>query len=322
MSVETLPLKILVVEDDNLVREMLQEILTALGHSVNTAVDGHDALQQLTMDLELGLLISDMNMPEMSGLDLLRILREGGNLTPVIILTGNQEIRVAIEALKIGANDYILKDENLSDTVAISINTVMEMHSLKMENLRLVEDLKRKNRELERLSLLDALTGVANRRYFDNIIQEEWRRSLREQSPIAVVMIDIDYFKTYNDSYGHQQGDVCLQKVAKALSAGLKRPADFFARYGGEEFVGVMPETQLDGALQLSECMRKNVEQLALEHKASKVCGHVTVSMGVASTIPNPESTYDDLLQRADEALYTAKQEGRNRVRTANVASK
>lgn len=317
MSADAQPLKVLVVDDDNFVRDLLREILLSARHLVATAVDGRDALEQLTPDSGIDLIISDMDMPGMSGLELLRTLREGGNAIPVIILTGNQEIRVAIEALKKGANDYILKDENIMDTVAIAIDNVICMHRLKMENLRLIEDLARKNHELERLALLDGLTGVANRRYLDRIIQQEWSRALREQTPIAVVMIDVDFFKAYNDSYGHQQGDTCLQRVATALSAGLKRPGDFIARFGGEEFVAVLPDTGLEKAEALSETMRGNVARLALEHRASRVCPHVTVSLGVASAIPGRESVHADLLQKADEALYAAKQGGRNRTQSA-----
>ena len=312
-----MPLKILVVDDDAFVRDMLKEILLSGQHVVATAVNGLDALRQLTPDAGIDLIISDMDMPEMSGLELLRTVRENNNAIPIIILTGNQEIRVAIEALKKGANDYILKDENIQDTVAISIDNVMGMHRLKMENLRLVEDLARKNRELERLSLLDGLTGVANRRYFDRIVQQEWSRASREQTPISVVMIDIDYFKPYNDTYGHQQGDACLQQVASALSAGLKRPSDFIARYGGEEFVAVLPDTGIEGAGSLAEAMRESVVRLALEHTASKVCPQVTISLGVASAIPGRESVHAELIKKADDALYAAKQGGRNRTRIA-----
>ena len=313
------PLKILVVDDDGFVRDMLQEILQGARHLVATAVDGQDALRRLSPAAGIELIISDMDMPGMSGLELLRAVREYDATLPIIILTGNQEIRVAIEALKQGANDYLLKDENLADTVAISIDHVMGMHRLKMENLRLLEDLARKNGELERLSLLDGLTGVANRRYFDRIITQEWSRALREQTSLAVVMIDIDDFKAYNDAYGHQQGDVCLQRVASALSAGLKRPSDFIARYGGEEFVAVLPDTSLEGARALSEAMRESVVALALAHAASRVCRHVTTSLGVASAVPDRDSELAELIKRADEALYAAKQGGRNRICTASA---
>jgi diguanylate cyclase (GGDEF)-like protein len=317
MAADAKPLSILVVDDDGFVRDMLREILLSGGHLVATAVDGRDALGRLAPAAGVDLIISDMDMPGMSGLELLRTLRESGSTTPLIFLTGNQELRVAIEALKKGANDYIIKDEHIEDTVAIAIANVMELHRLKMENLRLVEDLARKNRELERLTLLDGLTGVANRRYFDKTMQQEWSRAVREQSPIAVVMIDIDCFKAYNDTYGHQQGDACLRQVAAGLSAGLKRPSDFIARYGGEEFVAVLPDTGLEGARLLAEAMREQVARLDREHRASVVCGHITASLGVASVVPGRDSSYDELVKLADEALYSAKQQGRNRTSAA-----
>lgn len=313
------PLKILVVDDDSFVRGFLKEVLLSGNHLVSTAVDGRDALRQLTPDAGIDLIISDMDMPGMSGLELLRCVRKNDKSVPIIILTGNQEIKVAVEAMKKGANDYLLKDENIEHTLMISVDNVMEMHRLKMENLRLVEDLARKNSELERLSLLDSLTGVPNRRYFDKIIQQEWSRAARERLPIAVVMIDIDCFKAYNDTYGHQRGDLCLQKVAAALGSGLKRPSDFIARYGGEEFVAVLPDTGLEGARLLSEVMRESVEKLALEHRASETCPHVTASLGVASAVPGRESAHAELIARADKALYAAKQNGRNRTQTAGV---
>ena len=319
MGAEATPLKILVVDDDSFVRDMLKEILLSAGHLVLTAVNGLDALSQLTPDAGVDLIVSDMDMPGMSGLELLRTVRENNSAIPIIILTGNQEIRIAIEALKKGANDYILKDENIEDTVAISIDNVMGMHRLRMENVRLMEDLARKNSELERLSLLDGLTGVANRRYFDRIILQEWSRAVREKTPLSVIMIDIDYFKTYNDTYGHPQGDGCLCRVAAALSAGLKRASDFIARYGGEEFVAVLPDTGLEGARMLAEGMRDNVLKLALEHRGSAVCPQVTISLGVASAILGRESNHAELIKHADEALYAAKQGGRNRTETASA---
>jgi len=310
-------LNILVVDDDSFVRSLLKGILLSEGHCVSTAVNGQEALHQLTAEAAIDLVITDMDMPVMSGLELLRSLRNGGRSIPVIFLTGNQEIRVAVEAMKKGANDYILKDEHIEHTVAISVDNVMTMHRLKMENLRLMEDLARKNSELERLTLLDGLTGVPNRRYFDRIIQQEWSRAVREQAPIAVVMIDIDCFKSYNDACGHPQGDVCLQQVASALEAGLKRPSDFIARYGGEEFVAVLPDTGLESARVLAEAMRENVAKLALAHPASLAGSHVSASFGVASVVPSRTSAYGGLVKQADEALYAAKHAGRNRTQTA-----
>jgi diguanylate cyclase (GGDEF)-like protein len=164
-----------------------------------------------------------------------------------------------------------------------------------------------------RLALIDSLTGVANRRKFDEMLPYEWARAAREGTPIALAILDLDFFKQFNDSYGHQAGDLCLQQVAQALGEGLRRPTDLLARYGGEEFVALLPTTDLAGATALAEAMRDSLTRLGITH-ASTSLGRVTLSAGVASAIPKPGSSPDELVRVADAALYEAKQAGRNRV--------
>lgn len=166
----------------------------------------------------------------------------------------------------------------------------------------------------ERLSNTDGLTGVANRRYLDQYLEREWRRAARSAAQISLIMCDIDYFKAFNDAYGHQSGDCCLKKVASALKDTLQRAGDLIARYGGEEFAIVLPDTDARGAAVLAESLRAGVEALGIEHAKSQVSQHVTISLGVATLIPAPGSSYDELISAADKALYRAKQEGRNRV--------
>ena len=175
--------------------------------------------------------------------------------------------------------------------------------------------LEERNQMLERLSFLDGLTGVANRRYFDESIVQEWRRAAREAKPLGLIMLDIDFFKFFNDNYGHQQGDRCLKQVAQALSGSLKRPGDFVARYGGEEFVVVLPSTDIEGAVFVAETMLKNVSALAIPHARSKVSDHVSVSLGVGCIFPNMEQEPAILIAMVDNALYKAKREGRNRIK-------
>jgi diguanylate cyclase (GGDEF)-like protein/PAS domain S-box-containing protein len=177
-----------------------------------------------------------------------------------------------------------------------------------------VAELQQARDELQRISLQDGLTGVANRRFFDSQSEMEWRRAAREGTPLAVVMVDIDLFKAYNDTYGHQAGDDCLRRVAQALQGEIKRSGDFLARYGGEEFVAVMPGVDLDGGLALAERMRFSVQALGLEHRHGLDGQIVTVSLGVASAQPAPGQDLSALVQAADQALYAAKQAGRNRV--------
>jgi diguanylate cyclase (GGDEF)-like protein/PAS domain S-box-containing protein len=179
------------------------------------------------------------------------------------------------------------------------------------------EALQQANMKLDRLASIDSLTQIANRRRFDEILALEWRRMQRERLPLSLIMIDIDCFKIYNDTYGHQQGDDCLQSVAKSISQQSKRPADLVARYGGEEFVVVLPNTNTDGAAHLAEQMRKQVQLLNMPHKNSPVMPVVTISLGVSTLVPVSDCSPEQLLAWADQCLYQAKEAGRNRVQSA-----
>jgi two-component system chemotaxis family response regulator WspR len=172
--------------------------------------------------------------------------------------------------------------------------------------------------KLQQLSVLDSLTGIANRRGFDEILMREWRLSARNQQPISLIMIDVDHFKTFNDHFGHQQGDECLRQLAAEIVKGLARPSDVAARYGGEEFVVVLPNTQASGALAVAKVLRARIEALRIQHVESPT-GLITISLGVASSEPGERLSADDLLKAADNALYCAKRAGRNRVEIASI---
>jgi len=169
---------------------------------------------------------------------------------------------------------------------------------------------------LARQAKLDGLTGLANRRCLDECLEREWRRCAREQHPLAVIFGDIDYFKCYNDTYGHQMGDECLIQVAKALTRSARRPGDIVARYGGEEFVAILPNTNNDGALRVAELIQNEIRQLRIPHTSSEANSYVTLSLGVASALPTQHNKSEVLLDIADRALYAAKQNGRDRIVT------
>ncbi len=213
----------------------------------------------------------------------------------------------------------------LSDRSRHDLDTLAEEHRKLQRYAQDVEDanlelneirqqLEEKNRQLERLSTLDTLTGLANRRRFDEALLQEWRRALRDQGSLSLIFCDIDFFKGYNDSYGHQAGDDSLSRVARALADVVNRPADLAARYGGEEFVILLVDTVLEGAAFLAEKMRDRIESLHIAHRSSGLGAFLTASFGVASLVPRPGLKPEDLIALADHALYAAKQQGRNRV--------
>ncbi|MDR3563339.1 MAG: diguanylate cyclase [Negativicutes bacterium] len=183
------------------------------------------------------------------------------------------------------------------------------------------EELQAVNEELKRLSLVDGMTGLANRRYFDDYLQHEWRSAQRRKKPLAMIMGDVDFFKNYNDIYGHQFGDECLKSIAAALRNGVERSTDLVARYGGEEFAIILPDTDAQGALFLAEKLRSEIEALGMEHRQSPE-GHVTISLGVAAIVPNKKSGPMGLITAADMSLYQAKQAGRNCVKLAESLDK
>ncbi len=189
--------------------------------------------------------------------------------------------------------------------------------AIAIQKAELFHRLEKRNQELEKVAYIDSLTGVCNRRHFEEKFDEEWKRLTRDNSSMSVIMLDVDYFKRYNDTYGHQQGDKCLQQVAQAISAVVKRPADFVARYGGEEFVVVLPNTPIEGALKVAENIRREIEALKIPHTNSAVSNWVTSSLGVASSHWFNQSNPERLLQAADMALYNAKKAGRNQVETS-----
>jgi diguanylate cyclase (GGDEF)-like protein/PAS domain S-box-containing protein len=182
------------------------------------------------------------------------------------------------------------------------------------ERKRIEQALHQANNELERLVTIDGLTQISNRRFFNERIREEWSRLSREGRPLSIIMCDVDCFKLYNDHCGHLLGDDCLRSVAAAIKKNATRPADMVARYGGEEFVVVLPNTPRHGAIRVAELIRKEVEELRIPHHTSPVSGVVTLSLGVATVVPDRDSDPTGLIRAADDALYTAKDQGRNRL--------
>lgn len=278
----------------------LGEILSP-DYDVLVATTGQAALEIARGPEPLDLILLDVMMPGLDGHAVCRALKEDerARLVPIIFVTALLGSEAEARGFDMGAVDYITKP--LSAPVVRA-------------RVRTHVSLKRRSDLLERLAFLDGLTGIANRRQFDELLEREWRRLTRRVSPLSLLMVDIDHFKGLNDHYGHGYGDDCLRRVAGAIAEVARRSGDIAARYGGEEFVVLLPDTGLDGALTVAEKVRSGVEALRLPHASSPVAGHITVSVGVAGSIPRHRGSSQELVNLADRALYRAKSSGRNRV--------
>lgn len=208
------------------------------------------------------------------------------------------------------------------DVLAEAINLRLTNHELVISLTSSNKQLEALNKRLEAISTVDSLTNLSNRRYFDDALQRELLRAQRAKTSISLILLDIDFFKQYNDEYGHLAGDNCLRLISTVLQENVKRPGDMAARYGGEEFCIIMPDTDQNGALNLADQIKNEVESLNIPHGKSRIANHVTVSMGTATTVPGLHVTTNMLINAADKALYIAKKDGRNVIRSTNLTSK
>ncbi|MDR0326615.1 MAG: diguanylate cyclase [Oscillospiraceae bacterium] len=289
---------ILIVDDEKLNLKVLLNILHT-DYTIYTAKDGPTAIE-MARENKPDLILLDIIMPEMTGYEVLTILKNGEDTrrVPVIFITGLDSKEEEEKGLAMEAADYIGKP--FSPAIV----------KLRVRNqIQIVNQI----RTIERLSRLDQLTGIPNRRSLDQQMVVDWGLSIREQLPLALLMMDVDKFKVYNDTYGHLQGDVVLQMVARTFAQALKRSGDFAARYGGEEFCVLLPNTDIEGALLIAEQIRKDVEDLIIPCSDGSTT-KVTISIGAHSLIPTKEDSIPGLIEKADQALYAAKESGRNRV--------
>jgi len=315
--------KALLIEDTLTSATLVSHQLRKIGIEPIVARNGETGIELYKQE-HPDLILLDIIMPGMDGFEVARRIRQleqFGEWTPIIFLTARTSDADLEKAISVGGDDYLIKP--VSETVlAAKVRAMQRIAQMRFLLLVLTRKLDDANQELTRLSSLDGLTGISNRRQFDETLLREWRRLGRQGRPLSMLLCDVDYFKQFNDAYGHQVGDECLKAVARTLKDTLRRPADLVARYGGEEFAVILPDTEITGALQVAEAMRSAVEGLNITHRYSKGASVVTISIGVASTTPSRTgSDSSALLKRADDALYQAKQAGRNRIAAAAVSA-
>jgi two-component system, chemotaxis family, response regulator WspR len=313
---------VLLVDDQIMVGEGIRRMLADQPNfDFHVCHDPHIALATAKR-LKPTVILQDLVIQGADGLNLIRQYRADPvtSTIPVIVLSSREEPLIKSEAFKAGANDYLVKLPDKIELVARlryhsraylnQLQRDQSYHALRESQRQLVE----MNVELQRLSCIDALTGLSNRRYFDEYIDVEWKRATRSLSQLSLIMIDIDNFKQYNDIYGHIAGDEVLRKVANVIGDNCMRASDLAARFGGEEFCVVLPVTEQSGANLFAKKIRRNIEGLKLQHSGSDSSPYVTVSIGTMTSCPQAWQSYHELLDLADQALYEAKRTGRNRV--------
>lgn len=289
--------KLLVVDDQPINIQVLYQTFSA-DYDVCMATNGKQALK-VCAEQNPDLILLDIEMPDMNGFDVCQLLKAdpATQNIPVIFVTAHVDEASETHGLDVGAVDYIYKPIN-PNIVRARVKTHI--------TLKAQADL------LRDWVYIDGLTNVNNRRYFDERLSSEWSRATRNNSELSLLLIDVDFFKRYNDIYGHQAGDDCLRKVAGAIKNAMKRPTDLVARYGGEEFACLLPDTNAEGAIYLAEEIKQAIIALDIEHSDSTIIPQVTVSIGVCTKPQNYQGSQEILLRKADLQLYKAKEHGRN----------
>lgn len=318
-------IQILVVEDERVVARDIKACLESLGYAVPAiASSGEDAIESAQV-LHPELVLMDIQLDgKIDGIQTAQQIWDTLQI-PVIYATGHSDYATVERAISTEPFGYIVKPIKERD-LHIAIKMVLQRYQLfcrgkASSNIsaetQQIEQLQRENQQLQNLINLDALTQIPNRRSFDNHLVTEWKRMSREACPLSLVFCDIDYFKVFNDTFGHLAGDECLRQVAQVISQALKRPGDLAARYGGEEFAIILPRTNATGAMEVAEALRLAVKQMNVplqcpeEWTLDRVM--VTLSVGIATTIPNVDMSINDFIMAADKALYQSKRQGRDR---------
>lgn len=307
-------LKVLMVEDSKVAIKAISGFLEEVGVQPLIAETGHAAIELYQRELP-DIILLDIMLPDTDGFEVakqVRKLQGKDDWTAIIFLSVMSKDEDLAKGIEAGGDDYLMKPVGrvvLQAKVAAMYRLVRMQRAL----VKLTEQLNLANHELHRVSMTDGLTGIANRRLFDELLVREWSRCARIQKPLSIVMLDVDHFKEFNDKYGHQAGDECLKVVAKEIAKAVPRGSDLAARYGGEEFVLILGETDAEGARMVANRIRQQVAGLKMVNEDSPH-KYVTVSCGISTVLPSDDKPVEKLVKAADNALYLAKRQGRNTV--------
>ncbi len=304
----------MVVEDSKVAIKAITDYLEDMDILPLVVETGNAAIEMYRNERP-DIILLDIILPDIDGFDVAKEIRrlQGENdWTAIIFLSVMSKDEDLAQGIEVGGDDYLMKPVGRV-VLQAKVNAMHRLVRMQRALIGLAERLNGVNQELQRLSMTDGLTGIANRRLFDESLDREWRRCRRLKKPLSIILFDVDFFKKYNDRYGHQTGDECLRLVAKEVSRTASRPGDMAARYGGEEFVLILAETDQEGARWVADRIRQNLSALRIPHDGSDY-KHVTISCGVVSVVPGEELSAEKLVKSADIALYIAKEQGRNRV--------
>ena len=304
-------MKILIIDDSKIERLIIRSYLQHLNHEVFDAENGETGIA-LFAKCNPDIVLLGVVMIGINGYQVAKQIRqEFTDWVPIIFLSGKTEPEDIMIGIEAGGDDYLPKP--IQKQILIAKMTAMErIAAMRSQLLKTKNDLELANEELERLATLDGLTGIANRRHLDTLFSKELSRARRHAQPLTFILADIDFFKIYNDHYGHVQGDECLKLVASTLNKSLRRPSELVARYGGEEFCMLLPNTDIKGAKLVAEKLVNVVRSLEIRHAGINEHAIITMSFGVVSVIPDRKLTVKILMQQADRKLYQAKKNGRD----------
>jgi len=314
-------LKVLIVDDIEANRIALEAILESEDVEIIKVSSGNEALKVLLKNDNIDIVLLDVQMPDMDGFEVAEIMKsdEKTREIPIIFITAiSKEEKFVCKGYEMGAVDYIYKPVNyeiLKSKIKVFIRLNNQTKKIAEESKKMqqkIYELEIAKEKLRKIADRDGLTGLYNRRSFDRKLDDEWKRCSENKKELSLIIMDIDFFKRYNDDYGHLEGDDCLKEIAKQIKNSLERSTDLLARWGGEEFIVILPETDIDSAEKIANEIREAVENLKIEHKSSNISNYITASLGVSTIIPDESVTKKEFIKLADCALYEAKNRGRN----------